>query len=276
MLEYFISTHGARKGLADTALKTADSGYLTRKLVDVAQDVIITEQDCGTRQRHLGQPPSTTATRRSSISPTRIFGRVSLRDDSRIPWPTRRARRGRRGHRRRSGQRDREARRRAAQDPLACSPANPSAASARKCYGLNLATGRMVEDRRRGRHHRRPVHRRTRHAAHHAYVPRRWRRQPDVQAAHHQGQERRHGPLQRPAHRARTIEGNYIVLNKNGSVTIHDKDGRELESYNIVRRLGHLRRGRRPRQEGRNLRARGIRTTCRFSPKRPASIDSAT
>src|SRR6266700_2645364 len=46
VLEYFISTHGARKGLADTALKTADSGYLTRKLVDAAQDVIINEQDC--------------------------------------------------------------------------------------------------------------------------------------------------------------------------------------------------------------------------------------
>ena len=49
VLQYFISTHGARKGLADTALKTADSGYLTRRLVDVAQDVIITETDCGTR-----------------------------------------------------------------------------------------------------------------------------------------------------------------------------------------------------------------------------------
>lgn len=48
VLEYFISTHGARKGLADTALKTADSGYMTRKLVDVAQDVICTEEDCGT------------------------------------------------------------------------------------------------------------------------------------------------------------------------------------------------------------------------------------
>ncbi|MBM3252887.1 MAG: DNA-directed RNA polymerase subunit beta', partial [Candidatus Omnitrophica bacterium] len=48
VLEYFISTHGARKGLADTALKTADSGYLTRRLVDVAQDVIVTEKDCGT------------------------------------------------------------------------------------------------------------------------------------------------------------------------------------------------------------------------------------
>jgi DNA-directed RNA polymerase subunit beta' len=48
ILEYFISTHGARKGLADTALKTADAGYLTRRLVDVAQDVIVTEEDCGT------------------------------------------------------------------------------------------------------------------------------------------------------------------------------------------------------------------------------------
>jgi DNA-directed RNA polymerase subunit beta' len=48
VLQYFISTHGARKGLADTALKTADAGYLTRRLVDVAQDVIVTELDCGT------------------------------------------------------------------------------------------------------------------------------------------------------------------------------------------------------------------------------------
>jgi DNA-directed RNA polymerase subunit beta' len=48
VLEYFISTHGARKGLADTALKTADAGYLTRRLVDVAQDVTVTEEDCGT------------------------------------------------------------------------------------------------------------------------------------------------------------------------------------------------------------------------------------
>jgi len=49
-LQYFISTHGARKGLADTALKTANAGYLTRRLVDVAQDVILMEEDCGTRE----------------------------------------------------------------------------------------------------------------------------------------------------------------------------------------------------------------------------------
>ena len=47
-LEYFISSHGGRKGLADTALRTADSGYLTRRLVDVAQDIIVREHDCGT------------------------------------------------------------------------------------------------------------------------------------------------------------------------------------------------------------------------------------
>ena len=52
VLEYFTSTHGARKGLADTALRTADSGYLTRRLVDVAQDVIIREPDCGTERVH--------------------------------------------------------------------------------------------------------------------------------------------------------------------------------------------------------------------------------
>jgi DNA-directed RNA polymerase subunit beta' len=53
VLEYFISTHGARKGLADTALKTANSGYLTRRLVDVTQDLVVTEQDCGTHEGSL-------------------------------------------------------------------------------------------------------------------------------------------------------------------------------------------------------------------------------
>src|SRR5690349_112069 len=55
VLEYFISTHGARKGLADTALRTADSGYLTRRLVDVSQDVIVRQEDCGTEE-HIELP----------------------------------------------------------------------------------------------------------------------------------------------------------------------------------------------------------------------------
>ncbi|EQD77635.1 DNA-directed RNA polymerase subunit beta', partial [mine drainage metagenome] len=56
VLQYFISTHGARKGLADTALKTANSGYLTRRLVDVAQDMVVTEEDCGTEEGLYLQP----------------------------------------------------------------------------------------------------------------------------------------------------------------------------------------------------------------------------
>src|SRR5688500_9225580 len=55
-MQYFISTHGARKGLADTALKTANSGYLTRRLVDVAQDLVVTETDCGTTNGLLMSP----------------------------------------------------------------------------------------------------------------------------------------------------------------------------------------------------------------------------
>jgi DNA-directed RNA polymerase subunit beta' len=77
VLQYFISTHGARKGLADTALKTADSGYLTRRLVDVAQDVIISELDCGTVEGIYVMPIIEAG---ETIEPLRdrIIGRVSL------------------------------------------------------------------------------------------------------------------------------------------------------------------------------------------------------
>jgi DNA-directed RNA polymerase subunit beta' len=77
VLEYFISTHGARKGLADTALKTADAGYLTRRLVDVAQDVVINEEDCGTLR---GIATSALKDNEDVIEPLndRIVGRVSL------------------------------------------------------------------------------------------------------------------------------------------------------------------------------------------------------
>ena len=79
VLEYFISTHGARKGLADTALKTADAGYLTRRLVDVAQDVIINEEDCGT----LRGLTATAIKRNDDVVQTlydRILGRTALND----------------------------------------------------------------------------------------------------------------------------------------------------------------------------------------------------
>jgi DNA-directed RNA polymerase subunit beta' len=79
VLEYFISTHGARKGLADTALKTADAGYLTRRLVDVSQDITITEDDCGTlRGLHMRALTDNEDVVESLES--RIIGRVSLHD----------------------------------------------------------------------------------------------------------------------------------------------------------------------------------------------------
>jgi DNA-directed RNA polymerase subunit beta' len=79
VLEYFISTHGARKGLADTALKTADAGYLTRRLVDVAQDVVINDEDCGTLR---GIATSALKDNEDVIEPLadRIEGRTSLHD----------------------------------------------------------------------------------------------------------------------------------------------------------------------------------------------------
>src|SRR5690606_12128528 len=82
-VEYFISSHGARKGLADTALKTADAGYLTRRLVDVAQDVSIEEIDCGTLNGVWMEPLMDGS---DIIAPLdeRIVGRYPL-DDIRIP-----------------------------------------------------------------------------------------------------------------------------------------------------------------------------------------------
>ena len=141
VLEYFISTHGARKGLADTALRTADSGYLTRRLVDVAQDVIISLEDCGTqegvtllRQEEYGMVPPLQ---------DRILGRVAVRPvadpgtgelilavdgeideeavarilEARVPDVTIRS-------------------------PLTCAA---DQGICRMCYGRDLATGRMVE-----------------------------------------------------------------------------------------------------------------------------------
>ncbi len=79
VLQYFISTHGARKGLADTALKTANSGYLTRRLVDVAQDVVVTEQDCGTDEGLVMTPVIDGGDIIESL-PNRVLGRIVAQD----------------------------------------------------------------------------------------------------------------------------------------------------------------------------------------------------
>ncbi len=101
VLQYFISTHGARKGLADTALKTANSGYLTRRLVDVAQDLVVTLKDCGT-ERGLEVTPIVEGGDVVEGLGERVLGRVAATD---VPKPgtRRRADRGRHADRRAVG-----------------------------------------------------------------------------------------------------------------------------------------------------------------------------
>ena len=143
VLQYFISTHGARKGLADTALKTADSGYLTRRLVDVAQDVIISEPDCGTIKGIWATAIIEGGEEIESLR-DRIIGRVTL-DDVRDPI---------------TGEVIIEANDEITEDlasqiqlaggiervkirsVLTCESRRGVCV---KCYGRNLATGRMVE-----------------------------------------------------------------------------------------------------------------------------------
>ena len=113
VIEYFTSTHGARKGLADTALRTADSGYLTRRLVDVAQDVIVRGEDCGTEE-YLELPlRKRTATPNEMIlGPRRGRGRQGQEDRDRREGQRdrpRRARRPARGARRTRPPRSRSA-----------------------------------------------------------------------------------------------------------------------------------------------------------------------
>ena len=95
VLEFFISTHGSRKGLADTALRTADSGYLTRRLVDVSQDVIIREDDCGTERgltMPIAQKTATGALVEHDDVETSVYARTLAAD---VDEGRRRPRRGR-------------------------------------------------------------------------------------------------------------------------------------------------------------------------------------
>ena len=147
MLEYFIATPGARKGLVDTALRTADSGYLTRRLVDVAQELIIREDDCereGVRCAASGSRTScpTRAGERSYLE-TRLFGRT-LADDVRSPTaPCSPA--GHRGRRRGPRRPARRSRGRPGPGALACSPAEAELGVCAACYGRSLATGKTIE-----------------------------------------------------------------------------------------------------------------------------------
>ncbi len=142
VLEYFSSTHGARKGLADTALKTADSGYLTRKLADVAQNVVITMHDCGTTQGitkgvvYKGEEIERSLSegirgRVSRNNITTITGEVIVRENEMITWES-----------------ARKIEQLGVDKILVRSPMTCQAplGVCRLCYGMDLATGNLVEE----------------------------------------------------------------------------------------------------------------------------------
>jgi DNA-directed RNA polymerase subunit beta' len=142
VLEYFSSTHGARKGLADTALKTADSGYLTRKLADVAQNVVITTHDCGSTQGitkgvvYKGEEIERSLSegirgRVSRNNITTITGEVIVRENEMITWES-----------------ARKIEQLGVDKILVRSPMTCQAALGvcRLCYGMDLATGNLVEE----------------------------------------------------------------------------------------------------------------------------------
>ena len=178
VLEYFISTHGARKGLADTALRTADSGYLTRRLVDVAQDVIINVEDCKTKsfvEMPLfkdGEPNLNLLGRKAAKKFETKRSRELLKRNQEIDKPEMAAMvEAYEGD----------------DDDRHPGPLGAQVRARLRHLPVLLRTGdgdrHRRRDRRRGRDRGRPVHRRAGNPAHHAYVPHRWRRRP----RHHAG-----------------------------------------------------------------------------------------
>ncbi|MFZ5806972.1 MAG: DNA-directed RNA polymerase subunit beta' [Verrucomicrobiota bacterium] len=230
VLEYFISTHGARKGLADTALKTADSGYMTRKLVDVAQDVIISEEDCGTVKGIWVKAIYEGEDEIVSLA-DRIIGRVSCDD---IYHPV-------------SGEvivaanelidehkakylEEMNQEKVRIRSVLTCETRHGVCF---KCYGLNLATNKnaklgeavgIIAAQSIGE----PGTQLTMRTFHIGGTASQVFKQPQIKA-------KTDGTLQYHDLRVvQSLEGQFIVLNKSGSISIHAPDGRELEHYTIV------------------------------------------
>jgi len=230
VLEYFISTHGARKGLADTALKTADSGYLTRKLVDAAQDVIITGSDCGTVNGIVVRPIYEGDEEVVNL-PTRIVGRTScetvkdpvtekyiVKANQLIDEET-------------SNQIERIGiEQLKIRSVLTCESKRGVCMA---CYGLNLATGRdvklgeavgIIAAQSIGE----PGTQLTMRTFHVGGTASQTFKQPIIKA-------KNDGTVRFSDMRTvQSLDGTYIVLNKNGIVSVHAKDGRELESYSVV------------------------------------------
>ncbi len=232
VLDYFISTHGARKGLADTALKTADSGYLTRKLVDVSQDLIIFELDCGTTNGIWREAIYEGEDEVVKLK-DRLEGRTAVED---IPDPT-----NPEVLLCESAQTIDEVHAKAIDDAginrvrirsvLTC---ESKRGVCQKCYGINLATGELAEMGTAvgiiaAQSIGEPGTQLTMRTFHIGGTASSVFKQPQILA-------RNNGVLKYKDLRKVDLEdGNSIVLNKNGMVFVLDeKTGDELESYNVV------------------------------------------
>ena len=232
VLDYFISTHGARKGLADTALKTADSGYLTRKLVDVAQDLIISQVDCGTTNGIWRQAIYEGEDEVVKLK-DRLVGRTAVEDIANPINPEE--------FLCESGQVIDEAHAKSIDDAgvervrirsvLTC---ESKRGVCQKCYGINLATGNLaamgeavgiIAAQSIGE----PGTQLTMRTFHIGGTASSVFKQPQIEA-------RNAGVLKYQDLRKVELEdGNNIILNKNGMVfVIDEKTGDELESYNVV------------------------------------------
>jgi DNA-directed RNA polymerase subunit beta' len=231
VLEYFISTHGARKGLADTALKTADSGYMTRKLVDVAQDVIIREEDCGTTNGIWVQAIFEGEDEVVKLS-ERLIGRFSCDDIANPQNPKETL-----AH---ANEEIDETKARAIdlsgvekvkiRSVLTCESKH---GICKFCYGRNLATGALVKLGEAtgiiaAQSIGEPGTQLTMRTFHIGGVSQGQFKQPQIKAKFD-------GTIRYNELRLVGLEdGSNIVLNKNGSVSILGEDGRELENHNVV------------------------------------------
>src|SRR5467141_3738708 len=231
VLEYFISTHGARKGLADTALKTADSGYLTRKLVDAAQDVIINEEDCGTvngivvRSIYEGDEEVVDLGQR-------IIGRVSCET---IADPVDKKKKIVKANQLIDEKIAAELQRVGVESlkirsVLTCECGRGVCAM---CYGRNLATGQFVKLGEAvgiiaAQSIGEPGTQLTMRTFHIGGTASQTFKQPIIKA-------KNDGAVRfNDLRTVQALDGSWIVLSKNGSISVHNAEGRELERYNVV------------------------------------------
>ena len=272
VLQYFISTHGARKGLADTALKTANSGYLTRRLVDVAQDLVVTEIDCGTSNGIAMMPIVEGGDVVEGLG-ERVLGRVVAA--RRVP-PGHRRGAGRGGHAARreaacarssrpAWTRSRSARRSPAKRATASAP-SATAATSRAATGSTSAKRSASSRRSRSANRARSSRCARSTSAARRRGPRRSTRR---------GQGQGHAALAQPEVRA-PREGPLVAVSRSGEVGVIDDFGRERERYRVP--YGSvIARERRPVRASRARSSRpGTRTPTRSSPKWRATSGSRT